>query len=185
MLVRVQDIPQEGLELDFSLELEKLGDRVNANQTDTLASNVTQPLYDFISPLPVKLKLFSDGRTVEAKGQVTASFNTLCSRCTAQANYCLELPFNIIVKPKLNAEEEEDVGYALYLGEDLDCNSMVEDLVVLNLPAYVLCSDSCKGLCPICGKNLNSYNCNCDKNTKKADFTKDNPFLKLKDLKIN
>jgi uncharacterized protein len=34
--------------------------------------------------------------------------------------------------------------------------------VFLSLPARSLCGEDCKGLCPRCGKNLNSESCNCD-----------------------
>jgi len=38
----------------------------------------------------------------------------------------------------------------------------VREQVFLSLPARSLCGEDCKGLCPRCGKNLNSESCNCD-----------------------
>ena len=32
---------------------------------------------------------------------------------------------------------------------------------VLTLPMKPLCSDDCKGLCPVCGTNLNRGTCDC------------------------
>jgi len=32
---------------------------------------------------------------------------------------------------------------------------------VLSLPMKPLCSEGCKGLCPVCGTNLNRNTCDC------------------------
>ena len=32
---------------------------------------------------------------------------------------------------------------------------------MLSLPEGVLCSEGCRGLCPVCGKNLNDGDCGC------------------------
>ena len=39
--------------------------------------------------------------------------------------------------------------------------------VTLELPFQLLCREECKGLCPVCGADLNETTCNC--NTKKVD----------------
>ncbi|MGB9809870.1 MAG: YceD family protein, partial [Caldanaerobacter sp.] len=33
--------------------------------------------------------------------------------------------------------------------------------VILSLPMKFLCKEDCKGLCPICGTNLNYGSCSC------------------------
>jgi uncharacterized protein len=40
-------------------------------------------------------------------------------------------------------------------GDELDLRSWTRDALVLALPAQVLCADDCRGLCPVCGENLN------------------------------
>ena len=39
--------------------------------------------------------------------------------------------------------------------EQLDVAGWARDALVLALPAQIVCSDDCKGLCPVCGENLN------------------------------
>ncbi len=48
-----------------------------------------------------------------------------------------------------------------YDGEELDITEDIRDMVILSLPMKPLCSDTCKGLCPKCGTNLNEEKCNC------------------------
>ncbi|MDF2674142.1 MAG: hypothetical protein K0R09_2410, partial [Clostridiales bacterium] len=46
----------------------------------------------------------------------------------------------------------------------IDLKDMVMDNIILSMPIKFLCSPECRGLCPVCGKNLNKYQCNCNKN---------------------
>jgi uncharacterized protein len=41
-------------------------------------------------------------------------------------------------------------------GDDLDVHAWARDALVLELPAQIVCSEDCKGLCAICGENLNT-----------------------------
>lgn len=43
----------------------------------------------------------------------------------------------------------------------LDLTPMVREQWLLNVPAFALCREDCKGLCPKCGKNLNDGPCDC------------------------
>ncbi len=38
--------------------------------------------------------------------------------------------------------------------------------ILLELPTSVLCVESCKGLCPVCGANLNEGDCGCDRSQR-------------------
>jgi uncharacterized protein len=45
----------------------------------------------------------------------------------------------------------------LILPEDMhiDLAPLVREYMLLNIPINALCKEDCKGLCPICGENLN------------------------------
>jgi uncharacterized protein len=40
--------------------------------------------------------------------------------------------------------------------DELDVRSWARDALVLALPTQIVCRDDCKGLCAVCGENLNS-----------------------------
>ncbi len=44
----------------------------------------------------------------------------------------------------------------------LDLKGLLWERLLLNIPQKILCGDDCKGLCPICGTNLNVDSCNCE-----------------------
>jgi uncharacterized protein len=62
-------------------------------------------------------------------------------------------------------EEKEltaaDLDFEYYEGEVIDLDEVIFEQVVLQVPMKPLCSESCRGLCPHCGVNLNKTTCNC------------------------
>jgi len=54
---------------------------------------------------------------------------------------------------EIEDEEEDETGYvAAY---NLDLERWVRDLIAEALPDKLLCRSECRGLCPLCGANLN------------------------------
>jgi uncharacterized protein len=102
----------------------------------------------------------------------------VCVRCLSEA--VLEV----------HAEQQEFAPTAKDTWEDAEISEFVKDLVVdvdglarealiLAVPAQVLCVESCKGLCPLCGEDLNKGSCACSENTI------DERWSRLKDLKLS
>ncbi len=76
---------------------------------------------------------------------------------------------------KASLAESFDEVYE-YSVESIDIEDLVRQALVLAVPAKILCSDSCKGLCPSCGADLNAGPCKCGPG-------QDGPFGALRDLK--
>jgi uncharacterized protein len=76
-----------------------------------------------------------------------------CYRCLADA--VLDVPISAREYEATNAESEE--LRTPYLEDDkLDLSAWARDAVALALPDQILCREDCAGLCPVCGKDLNS-----------------------------
>ena len=62
-------------------------------------------------------------------------------------------------------EEEEiaadDLTTAFYRDGVLDISELLREQFQLVLPMKPLCSDACRGLCALCGTNLNRSECDC------------------------
>ena len=41
-------------------------------------------------------------------------------------------------------------------------DDLVRDTLLVAEPLRELCKSDCKGLCPVCGQNLNEGQCDCD-----------------------
>lgn len=95
----------------------------------------------------------ADNRTgrVCVKLHIDAVVKTLCSRCLKS------------VEQEYSADTCEFVGEdgVLPNGTVLDIDNIVKNNIVPLLPISFLCSDDCKGLCGICGADLNISQCDC------------------------
>ena len=47
-------------------------------------------------------------------------------------------------------------------GYELDVDALIADEMVLQWPMKILCKEDCKGICKVCGTNLNKSTCDCD-----------------------
>jgi uncharacterized protein len=43
----------------------------------------------------------------------------------------------------------------------MELEDILREQVMLALPMQRVCSDVCKGICPVCGKNRNETECGC------------------------
>ena len=58
-----------------------------------------------------------------------------------------------------DALEEQE---AFMEGYSLNIDSLIDNEITTSWPMKVLCRPDCKGLCPVCGKDLNTGACGCD-----------------------
>ena len=83
-----------------------------------------------------------------------------CARCLKPVTEELEIEFSRTVAASLEEDDEND-EYLLVTEDHIDVGEPIEDETVLSLPARLLCSEDCKGLCPKCGADLNLGKCDC------------------------
>ena len=111
---------------------------------------------------PVALK----GRVVNRAGIVTltysadVAYSTKCARCLEPLQDEMHMEFTHTVVRQLNQESDDD--YIVVPNGMLDMDELATDDISLELPIRVVCSEDCKGLCPVCGVNLNKETCDCE-----------------------
>ncbi|MBP9837680.1 MAG: DUF177 domain-containing protein [Proteobacteria bacterium] len=167
MKIRIADIPLEGKEIDFELDKDIINQRVRLVAEEAGPKTAKPFDYLFNENPKVKLRLEMDGSTVVVSGRLESGFSTQCCRCLEDAKTEINIPIEIILKPisgRIPAkEQEDDIKFGTYNGEEVECNNFCEDYLFLALPFTVYCSTTCKGLCPLCGTNLNAATCECKK----------------------
>ncbi len=87
-----------------------------------------------------------------------------CDRCTNSFEETLSPSYRMFYA--LEAAECPDVDpvefQQLLPGQSvIDIADDVRQTLLLAVPLKLLCSESCRGLCPTCGKNLNDGACSC------------------------
>jgi uncharacterized metal-binding protein YceD (DUF177 family) len=69
----------------------------------------------------------------------------------------VEVDFNLSAEDRVN-----DLNETAYIdGYDLDVDRLVYEEILLGFPMKVLCQEDCKGICKVCGANLNQGECGC------------------------
>jgi uncharacterized protein len=74
-----------------------------------------------------------------------------CMRCLEEADQLVEVDAREVDQP--GGGEELESPYVEE--EQLDLRSWARDALVLALPTQIVCREDCRGLCPVCGENLN------------------------------
>jgi uncharacterized protein len=72
---------------------------------------------------------------------------------------------------------EEDLDVEYYDGTGVETNDILWEQVGLELPMRLVCTEACRGVCLVCGKNRNQEECSCVAGEAKG------PFEILKNLK--
>ena len=89
-------------------------------------------------------------------------FVSPCNRCLKETRKEISHSISHVLVNRLNDEEDFD-DYIVVEGEKLDLDELIYSDIILLTPSKYVCSDDCKGLCPVCGKNLNEGDCACAK----------------------
>ena len=101
-------------------------------------------------------------------GKLSAQIESRCARCLDPVANTVAEEFDLIYRPQgvdTRSEEasisraETEIGY--YQGAGLLLEDALKEQILLALPAKQICSERCKGLCPHCGRNLNTETCDC------------------------
>ena len=87
-----------------------------------------------------------------------------CARCLENVRYRFHLDFERRVDlGRPDAELTEGIDESNYIdGYHLDADLLLYNGMLTEWPSKVLCREDCKGLCPVCGKNLNEGGCTCE-----------------------
>lgn len=87
-----------------------------------------------------------------------------CDRCLTDVPTKIELSFEKNVNTDLeNGEDDGESDEANYIdGYHLDVEQLLYNEILVGWPMKVLCSEDCKGICSVCGQNLNEGSCDCE-----------------------
>jgi len=127
-------------------------------------------------PLPVagsscvKGRLYRSGTTIYFDGTVRSTLGLECSRCLATFEFTVTGNVTSVFMPLGDDRKDEpesklspeDLDVQFYGGDEVDLFMPIRDQIALAIPMQPLCSESCQGLCPVCGANMNEEKCSCE-----------------------
>jgi uncharacterized protein len=113
--------------------------------------------YIFNSPVNLSGKLHNRAGVVYLDYSAVFRLLHTCDRCLKEFSRDYDLSFDHIVVPSVSNEDNDD--YVVADGESIDLNEIALTDMLLSLPTKILCKDNCKGLCLVCGCDLNEKQC--------------------------
>jgi uncharacterized protein len=131
--VKINEIPEEGLTLSEPL--------------DPAAIRLATPELKFTAELAVTANFQRQRETVIVEVGVRGEQEQICGRC---------------LEPTAREFDHHFwMDYSARGRLDLDVTDDIRQEILLSYPVRFLCRESCRGLCPRCGANLNRESCHC------------------------
>jgi uncharacterized protein len=134
------------------------------------------------------IELYIEGTNVFARGSVGGWFEVACGRCVGPARIEFGDKVAVSYLPREQVPEDSDDGEVELTEDDLDLypyddqtidlEPLLREQIILAVPYAPLCKGDCKGLCPVCGADLNTTSCACDRDVV------DPRLAALKDIKL-
>ncbi|MBN2283631.1 MAG: DUF177 domain-containing protein [Deltaproteobacteria bacterium] len=179
MLIKTTKIPAGGASIRFT----KAGDWLHAKIPE-------ENRQDFrVKEIHVDCRAVKTLKNVVVEGTITADMEFECCRCLKRFDDVERLRFKYVLVPaestedghETEAEKEltaDDLDFGVYRDETIDLSDLVAEQIILNVPVKPLCMESCRGICPRCGVNLNEKECTCERTDETS------PFAVLKDFQV-
>jgi uncharacterized protein len=156
-LIRIEldSIPEGSSHIDLLQEASELG----VGEDSGIAS--------FDSPVRLALDAMRSTGEIVLRGTAGVDVTFDCARCLKHYRTRLEAGLNILCVFGQLAPDgvdgcREGVIEIPANSRFIDISGEVRSELMVGLPVKPLCDDECKGLCPVCGVDLNKVTCSCE-----------------------
>lgn len=160
MKILIDDIPEQGLELDLTGDPAILS---QALESVPLLSEVR--IAPFVTGR-VNLVKSDGGVLLTANVQGTVSLE--CARCLTRFESPIHTDISLVLKP-IAADTpsesdlvESDANHLFFHGPEIDVGKIILQELLLEVPMKPLCNPECPGLCARCGAPKGSDECTCN-----------------------
>jgi uncharacterized protein len=151
---------------------------------DANALSTDQESFRVVAPVTLAFDIHKDKDQFHLVGAVQTTLELSCGRCLEPFSWPIDSSFDLRYQPHTvntgegeKEIEEDDLTTAFYENDTIDLGQLMLEQFYLTLPMKPLCQEGCKGLCVVCGTNLNRGTCTCQR-----DWV-DPRFAALKKLK--
>ncbi|MDE6784078.1 MAG: DUF177 domain-containing protein [Ruminococcus sp.] len=140
-LKQLFSITGESIDIDYSISPEQL---------DGIKGCVLS------SPMTVRGRIFNKAGVVYLKYTLEVPLLVACDRCLKELVKICKFDCEHIVVPSVSGDNDD---YIVADGESIELNEIAVSDLLLLLPTKNLCKEDCKGLCMVCGCDLNEETC--------------------------
>jgi len=130
------------------------------------------------APLKVDAVAQLRGAEIHVRGHLGTKLEAICDRCLGPVVIPVERDFDLFYRPIstiARAEEvelpEDELEVGFFSGDAIEFDDVVTEQVILAVPMKLICKTDCRGLCPVCGSNLNVEKCCCPSTAEISPFS--------------
>ena len=120
--------------------------------------------YPVIRKEPFVIQAYKTGKDkvqIQCEGSVTLSIP--CDRCLEPVEINIDFNVDDVIEFNKTESDEEQEEKDYIDGYNLDVDRLIFGELLVSIPGKILCREDCRGLCPVCGSNLNVAECGCDR----------------------
>jgi uncharacterized protein len=119
--------------------------------------------YIFDKPVSFDGQVTNVDGILKLTGRLKLQYSVKCSRCLKilDKEMSAEIKEDILSSKVETSKVVTSIEAYTYEGNYLEIDKILKDNVILNLPMKQVCKESCRGLCPKCGVDLNYESCSC------------------------
>ncbi len=157
MKINVSKVPESGMSLKFERDREWFREYLSGTATG-----------DFeLERIGIDCAARRMKENVFVEGTVVTAVDMTCCRYLKMIRLPIRSSFKYTFTPVPSKPQDEleltaeDLDFAYYEGEVIDLDMVIFEQILLQIPMKPLCAESCRGLCPHCGIDLNTASCNC------------------------
>jgi uncharacterized protein len=132
------------------------------------ALDLSGDLFRLAGPVWLAFDITKDKDQFRLAGRVRTALALLCGRCLEPFSLPVDEAFDLLYLPHAAQAgegeleiEDEDLTTAYYHNQLIDLGQLMQEQCYLAVPMKPLCRDGCRGLCAMCGTNLNAATCDC------------------------
>jgi len=121
----------------------------------------------FPNEIVVNVTVTGMGSDILLSTKVTSEALIVCDRCCSDFKYLINNEVKSLYTydiEKYKEDTDDEIKYLHGSMQEIDIVPEIIDALSLAIPTKCLCNESCKGLCVICGENLNIKKCDCENN---------------------
>jgi uncharacterized protein len=155
--INVSKIPEEGMILKFERNREWFQENLRGTTSD-----------DFeLDRIDIACTARRMKENVFIEGTAATAIDMSCCRCLEMIRLPIRSSFRYTFTPPPPRSQDEvelnalDLDFAYYEGDVIDLDMVIFEQIMLQIPIKPLCAESCRGLCPHCGIDLNTTSCDC------------------------
>ncbi len=148
-----------------------------ANHFEVAEDWQTLELANSIFPEPINVSSLADleGRLLTWHHHLETTAHLVCDRCLQEFNRQIDLRDRFIYAIDPLTEYDDDVTVVKSEDQFINLNANLREMLLLAIPLQKLCREDCRGLCPVCGGDLNQTDCDCQQTVEsglQAELTK-------------